>query len=264
MADTTFFLRDDDIGVGDEALPDFIELFRSRGIPVSYQVIPARLDASLAEWLRGVAGDNPSLIELGQHGHTHQMLVGGETRFHEFGPERDKAAQAETIRAGRALMDLHLGDRWNRRLFTPPQHRFNRDTLEALAAEGFSILSASSYSGFRHRLAYRLGRGLGLTTLGRSGISHHGRVRPEAPLLELSIAVAVDAGRPVERSLEGLMDEIAIARRHQAQVGLMLHHHAWKRPGGMEFLARFADRLLSLPGVRFATLGAIADELVPG
>lgn len=261
MDGLTLFLRDDDVGPRDAAIERFVGIFLARGLPVSYQIIPARLTAESADWLAGLAWAHPGLIEFGQHGHTHEMMVKGKREWYEFGPERDRAAQQAVIAEGRARLQALLGDAWTGRLFTPPRHRFDRNTLAALADEGFSILSASSYPGLVHRLAYGLGSALGRTNLGRGGVSHHGRVRPEAPILELSISVAVDHGAPVERRVEDVLADIGRARRVSPIVGLMFHHQAWARPGGVAFLESLADRLAALPATRVATLGAIADSL---
>lgn len=263
MDGLTLFLRDDDVGPHDDAIERFVGIFLSRGLPVSYQIIPARLTQAAAGWLGGLAARHPGLIEFGQHGHTHEMMVGGKREWYEFGPERDRAAQKAVIAAGRERLSALLGQAWDGRLFTPPRHRYDRNTLRALAEEGFSILSASSYPGVAHRLAYGLGAAMGRTNLGRGGVSHHGRLRPEAPILELSISVAVDHGGPVERRVDDVLDEIGRARRVSPIVGLMFHHQAWARPGGAAFLEALADRLAVLPGARVRTIGAIADALQP-
>lgn len=261
MEPCTLFLRDDDVGPRDAALERFVGIFLSRGLPVSYQIIPARLTPEAAAWLAGLAAQNPGLLEFGQHGHTHEMMVRGRREWYEFGPERDRAQQQAVIAEGRARLRALLGPLWDGRLFTPPRHRYDLNTLVALADEGFTILSASSYPGRVHRLAYGLGAALGRTTLGRGGVSHHGRARPEAPLLELSIAVAVDHGGPVERRVADVLAEIGRARRVTPFVGLMFHHQAWARPGGAAFLEALADRLATLPATRVATIGAIAERL---
>lgn len=261
MDDLLLFLRDDDVGPRNAAIEQFIHIFLSHGVPVSYQIIPARLTPESADWLKALAIRHPGLIEFGQHGHTHEMTVNGRREWYEFGPERDRAAQQAVIAAGRARLSALLGPAWTGRLFTPPRHRYDRNTLLALADEGFGILSASAYPGLPHRLAYRLGAALGRTNWGRGGVSRHGGIRPEAPLVELSISVAVDHGPPVERRVEDVLADIDRARRVTPIVGLMFHHQAWARPGGAEFLNALAARLSALPGARVATIGAIADEL---
>jgi predicted deacetylase len=261
---TTLFLRDDDIGAPTDALIAFHEAFAERHLPVSYQVIPAQLTDDCAAWLREVKATTPDLIEVGQHGHTHEMVVAGKTEYYEFGPERNLETQLSVIEAGRAVLEAKLGDVFNARLFTPPRHRFNRDTLTALGRAGFGILSSSSYPKPLHQLAYRAGRTLGLTNIGRGGVSWHGQMRPEAPLLEMSISVAVDDGSPRERQVDDVLAAIAAARKLTPWVGLMFHHQAWPPGAGGDFINRLGDALAALPNVQFATLGQIADTLQTG
>ncbi len=263
MTPATLFLRDDDVGAPTDALLAFHAAFAAHGLPVSYQVIPARLTDDCAAWLTENHTRAPGLVEIGQHGHTHEMIVSGKTEFYEFGPERDLAAQHSVIEQGRAIMMEKLGDVMESRLFTPPRHRFNRDTLTALGRTGFGILSSSSYPRTMHQMAYRTGRAFGLTNIGRGGVSWHGRIRPEAPLLELSISVAVDDGSPCERRIADILAAITRARAVTPFVGLMFHHEAWAPGACDDFIPRLADALAVLPDVQFATLGQIADTLQP-
>jgi hypothetical protein len=57
------------------------------------------------------------------------------------------------------------------------------------------------------------------------------------------------------------MAEIAAARRVTPYVGLMFHHNAWASEAGHDFIDQLADRLAALEDIRFARLGAIADEI---
>lgn len=251
-APTTIFIRDDDIGAWTPAAATFVEAFRSRSIPVSYQVIPARLTEECADRLRTIKAEASHLIELGQHGLEHQMLVGGKHVGHEFGHERDYATQRAAIRKGREIMSTMLGTAFDGRMFTPPRHRFNRDTVIAAADEGFDIFSAAAYSDGPRRTVYRVGRALGLSNIANRGISYHPGMRPEARIHELSIAVAVDDGPPRSRDVDEVMAEIARASVRSPIVGLMFHHEAWHSPSGAQFLGDFADRLRECNDYRVA------------
>jgi len=259
---TKIFLRNDDVARETRTLEQFSGIFAERGVPVSHQVIPAQLTDECAGWVRETRARIPALVEFGQHGNTHQIKVGGRVRYYEFGPQLSLGEQRAIIKAGRETLDAKLGDAWTGRLFTPPQHRFDRNTLRALSECGFSVLSASRYTGLQHRLAYRIGRALGRTNIGRAGVSYHGGTRPEAPLKELSISVAVDdgpAGPPQGRGVDEIMARLAEARRQLRVVGLMFHHEAWRGDGGYDFLSRLADRLVALPDVEFGLITSLAD-----
>jgi hypothetical protein len=258
-ARTRVFLRDDDVGAWTPALAQFIACFRDHGLPVSYQVIPALLTDEAASHLRAIHRDQPNLFEFGQHGLAHEMTVAGKRLTWEFGRERDLATQQQVIAAGKAIMQAKLGPAFCSAVFTPPRHRFDGNTVRALQAEGFTVLSAAAYTDPLRRLVYRLGRTAGLGTLGNRGIAYHPGLRPEAPLRELSIAVAVDDGAPVERRVEDVLAEIAQARSHSDIVGLMFHHQAWDGEAGARFLCDLAKALQALPDCEFTLLSRLAQ-----
>lgn len=262
MGDKThIFLRDDDVGALDERLARFVDVFAARRLPVSYQVIPHALSGACADFLRQRRESAPDLIEFAQHGLTHEMMVGGKRVYYEFGPERTYQEQFDVIAAGQAMLADRLGEHFNPKVFTPPQHKYNRDTLRALSACGVEVLSASSYSKPAYRVAYGLGRALGLSSIGRAGISYHGRVRPDCGLFELSISVPVDDGSVHQSSAADVIRQIEQARRHSSSVGLMFHHNAYDPDVGARFLEELADRLLTVPDAEFHLLGALVGVL---
>jgi len=255
---TQIFLRDDDVGAWTPALARFIACFRAHGLPVSYQVIPAQLTDEAAEQLRAFHADQPDLCEFGQHGLAHEMSIGGKRLTWEFGRERDLVTQQQVIAEGKSIMQAKLGEAFPARVFTPPRHRFDGNTVRALHAEGFTILSAAAYTDPLRRIVYRLGHQLQLGSIGNRGITYHQGQRPEAPLQEMSIAVAVDDGAPLRRELGAVLKQIERARQHTTAVGLMFHHQAWDSPEGARFLDELALGLKGLPDCDFALLSELA------
>ena len=250
-----FFVRDDDVGALTDELRSFVEVFLDRGIPVSYQIIPARLTSECAAFLLATRTSHPDLIEFGQHGLHHQMTVRGRALKREFGPERPYAQQSADIKQGLATLERFLGDA--PQVFTPPQHKFDRSTVLAAAAAGHRVFSASCYSTPHHRLAYWLGRRLGATSFRHHGVSYHGRRRPEAGIDEISIAVAVDNGRSPLVSPSELRPQIDKALRHTDVVGLMFHHAIYVSALRSR-LVELADGLAAIGRERFALLGPLA------
>lgn len=259
-AKTRIFLRDDDVGSWTPALAQFVACFRDHGLPVSYQVIPALLTDEAAGHLQALHAEQPNLCEFGQHGLAHEMTIGGKHLTYEFGLERDLATQRRVIAEGKAIMEAKLGSAFAGTVFTPPRHRFDGNTVRALHAEGFKVLSAAAYTDPLRRLVYGIGRSLRLGTVGNRGIAYHPRLRPEAPLQELSIAVAVDDGAPVRREVSDVLAGITRARQHSNTVGLMFHHQAWASPEGTEFLGCLAKGLQSLPDCEFVLLSSLAQS----
>ena len=257
---TRIFLRDDDVGAWTLALARFIACFREHGLPVSYQVIPGQLTDEAAQQLRQFHAEQPGLCEFGQHGLAHEMTIGGKRLTWEFGRERNLPAQQQVIAEGKAIMQAKLGQAFGGTVFTPPRHRFDGNTVRALHAEGFTVLSAAAYTDPLRRLVYGLGRSLGLGTIGNRGIAYHPGIRPEAPLRELSIAVAVDDGAPVDRKVSDVLAGIERARSHCDSVGLMFHHQAWDSPHGHHFLQDLAKALKTLPDCEFVLLSSLAQS----
>lgn len=259
-AATTLFLRDDDIGQLTPAAMAFIQVFRTREIPVSYQVIPAQLTDECAAFLKDFHRDKPGLIEIGQHGLAHEMHIGRRRLSWEFGRERDYATQRAVIAKGRAIMTAKLGAAFDERMFTPPRHRFNADTVRAAADEGFDIFSAAAYADGPRRLVYAIAKSLRLGTIGNRGVPYHPANRPEAPIRELSISVAVDHGPPRPRRVADVLSEIDRAARIAPTVGLMFHHAAWGTPDGARFLGELADALRDRRDTRIALPRDIVAE----
>jgi hypothetical protein len=254
-----YFVRDDDIGELTDELTTFVNAFLARRIPVSYQIIPARLTSDCARFLLDVERDHPDLIEFGQHGLHHAMTVRGKRLKREFGPERSLEDQCADIGEGLRLLRERLGADRAITLFTPPQHKFDRNTVTAASRAGHRVFSAAYYSTPHHQLAYALGRGLGLSSIAHHGISYHGGVRPEAPLREISIAVAVDDGRGVRCPADQLPAAMTAAAARSDLVGLMFHHAVYQGAEGRSTLGAIVERLATYPASAFHRLGDLAQ-----
>ena len=72
------FIRDDDVGGLTPEFRRFFQVFFERELPVSYQIIPEQLTAECAEFLLHRRQRRPELVEFGQHGLRHQMIVRGK------------------------------------------------------------------------------------------------------------------------------------------------------------------------------------------
>lgn len=252
------FVRNDDVGPLTQSLRSYVELFLRVGIPVSYQIIPARLTAECARYLKRHWRQKPHLIEFGQHGLEHEMVVRGRRLLREFGPERSLEEQTTVIQEGRRRLREALGEDVPIRIFTPPQHKFDVNTLRAVASSGCTILSAAHYPSRRHQAAYGIGRALRLSSIMHHGISYHLRTRPDAPLREVSIAVVVDDGRSIRTPAETLPHAIARAASCSDVVGLMFHHEVYR--GRLMELEAIADKMVEHGRDRFVLLSSLANE----
>jgi hypothetical protein len=255
---TTVFFRDDDVRSLDP-LRRVTSLLLEAGVPCSYQVIPAHLDDETARHLRELKAAHPGQVFLNQHGLHHEQWVGGEQRWSEFDAGRPRAEQRAAIAEGRRRLEDRLGESFDGDVFTPPAHKYDEGTLDALAELGFTVLSAGVRADPLSRLYYGLGRRLGrVRWLGRR-VSYHGGRTPGSGLAEVSVCIDVDedtdrAGRRLEKDAATLWREFETARRVLPCVGVMLHHERYGEPGRLAELEAFVKRLRETPGVRFATL----------
>jgi hypothetical protein len=257
-----YFLRDDDVGPLTPALRHFVETFATRQLPVSYQVIPARLTAECADFLVQAKRAHPGLIEFGQHGLKHEMTLGARRLKREFGPERTRRDQQSDIEEGLHILRERLGAAGPIRVFTPPQHKFDANTVAAAAAAGLQVFSASSYPSVHHQLAYAFGRSVGLSSLRHHGISYHGRMRPEGALFELSISIDVDDGRRRKYKAADLGPALHAAAARTNLVGLMLHHELYADAEARAELEALADQLADMGALRFSLLTELAFQRV--
>ena len=253
---TRLFLRNDDVGALTDVLRYFVETFVTLQVPVSYQIIPSHLTEECAGWLRARWLEYPGLIEFGQHGLEHQMIVRGRHLLREFGPERSLADQMRIVDEGRRRLKEMMGDDVPIPVFTPPQHKYDRNTIKAIASAGYRILSAAAYPSHHHQLAYRIGRALGWSSIKHHGISRHLQMRPEAPLYEISIAVTVDDGRSICTPGKALSRAVARAADRSDVVGLMFHHDIYG--GQLQELDAIASAVAALGSERYVLLSRLA------
>jgi hypothetical protein len=263
-ANAKFFVRDDDVGDLTDAFRTFAEAFASRGVPVSYQIIPAQLTAACATYLVELRRAHPRLVEFGQHGLHHRMVANGRELKREFGPERTLAAQTAIIEEGLALLRGALGEETPIEVFTPPQHKFNGDTVRAAASAGHRVFSVSAYPTPHHRLAYAFGRRLSLSSFGHQGVSYHAGPRPEADIVEMSIGLDVDDGKVIKRRVADLDEALETVARGTPYVGAMFHHALYADAGSRAELAGMVDRFVGLGVDRFALLGDLARSTAAG
>jgi hypothetical protein len=258
MPGVVYFVRDDDVGELTDELRAFVDAFVRRSLPVSYQIIPAQLTQPCADYLANLERAHPELIEFGQHGLNHRMSLGGRTLLREFGPERSYGEQRADIERGLRMLQARLARERPITLFTPPQHKYDANTIKAAAAVGHRVFSAAYYPSSRHQLAYALGRRFGMSAIRHHGISHHGERRPEADIDEVSISIDVDDGKVLRFPADRIEAAVQRAEHRTALVGFMFHHAIYSGPDGRRRLEAIADRLVELGAAKFSKLGELA------
>jgi len=263
----TVFFRDDDVDELNDELVEVVDFFVREGIPVNYQVVPGKLQDDACEFILEKRRVHPELIRLNQHGYMHEHVNRGVHTWFEYSGNRSYEDQFESIRCGQRILRERFGSCFDDRVFTPPGHKYDENTLRALEALGFQILSASSYTSPQARLYYGFGQLLGRTTLLGKRISYNGRRLPGHQLREVSVALDVDMskdrhGNPTVKTSSRLIGEYRQASRKTGVVGIVLHHNGYDR-GKLETLRDFVAFLRSMPGLSFRLIEDIATDLEP-
>jgi len=260
------FVRVDDVTDLTPGLRAVVATLLRMGIAANYAVIPKSLTEAAADYLRELRRRHPGLIELNQHGLCHEQVIRGRHHWSEFAGRRPYAEQAAAIAQGRSILIRMLQDDFGGTVFVPPSHKYDENTLEAVEACGFTILSAACYSSPWARLYYACGARLHAITLLRHRVSYHCRTIPHHHLLEVSVAIDVDMeqrwnGTYRVKTAPRLTDEFERGRSCQPVVGIMLHHEMYTDATKLRTLNTFLESLRRDPSIEFKTIEAIGDSL---
>jgi hypothetical protein len=260
---TTVFFRDDDVGGLTPGLRNVVETLIEERVPCNYQVVPMYLNAEGAAYMREKRRAHPDLVVLNQHGYRHEDHRDGAVTYEEFGGHRPYDDQLAAIAEGRRMLVEMLDGDFSGDVFTPPCHKYDENTLSALYALGFRVVSAGVLPGLGTRLYYEVGRALRSVSFLGKRVSYHGGRTP-SQITELSGAVDVDpdinpGGRA--KTFETLSGELERAVASQSIVGVMLHHETYNSPQKVETLRKFARWVRGRSDVQLKTIEAIADTL---
>ncbi len=263
MQECVVFFRDDDVDRLTDELVEFVDLFLTLGVPVNYQLVPGKLEDDACAFVLDKRERYPELIRLNQHGYMHEHVVNGVHTWHEYSGNRPYEDQHNSIQCGQRILREKLGSFFDGRVFTPPGHKYDDNTLRALEDLGFQILSASSYTSFPARLYYKLGKLVRRDRLLGKRISYNGQLLPGHRLREISVTVDADMatnvfGNLILKTSSDLIREFRRASHVSRFVGIVLHHARYKNRG-LETLRDFVGFLKSLPGVSFRLIEDIAE-----
>lgn len=132
-------LRIDDIGKPESLNNTAIYELCKAGYKVTCAVVPLWLSQETIDFLLYCARSFPGTLEIHQHGYTH-INHGDSYHKYEYGSGRSLQEQENTIREGKAILQQAFGDLFFP-AFTPPYGEYDENTLQALAREGFPIMS---------------------------------------------------------------------------------------------------------------------------
>lgn len=136
------FLRDDDVAQDNAFFMELRSFLLQEELPIVYGMIPASMDAVLAQQLLFLQQKKPQLIDIAQHGYQHTNHHSGSLEKYEFGPLRTYQQQHQDIEHGQKLMQKHFLTHHSS-IFIPPYNAFDQHTLKALVSLGFQGFSAN-------------------------------------------------------------------------------------------------------------------------
>lgn len=188
------FFRNDDVGWASAHLFQLVDLFADTATPLDLAVIPAAMDASLADHLHRRCEASGGSLRLHQHGWRHDNHE-PKGRKCEFGPSRPVGEKRADIERGRETLAEMFGA-FVEPMFTPPWNRCDAGTVALLAESGFRVLS-------RDRTA---------------------RPLPMHGLAELPVSVDWIACERAGTLSDRLGEAVASSAAADMTVGVMLHH----------------------------------------
>jgi peptidoglycan/xylan/chitin deacetylase (PgdA/CDA1 family) len=139
------FHRIDDVYATRPDLMRILAAFERHQVPVILGVIPRRLTSEMALYLAA-----RPLFAIYQHGVEHKSYAGPEAKD-EFPESRARTEVATLLAEGRARLESSIGRRVTG--YIPPWNLTAPATLEILAAQGFTHVSAKRTYGHGVRLA---------------------------------------------------------------------------------------------------------------
>lgn len=221
------FFRNDDIRDSlDSSLIELTRLFISHKVPVAHAVEPANVSSEVVNWLLQKKTEHPDLIEIIQHGFDHN--IGNRGIKMEFGGNRGFEDQLIDVKKGVELMNTYFGDLWTP-VFTFPYGTYNRDSLKAISACGYKVLSSKIKFSASARLKNIAGKAMGIDEFCGKHIQYHPGLRKEYGFREISVSANLIKSytaynTAIHFSLEELTDQILLAGKHTNIIGILLHH----------------------------------------
>ncbi|PKP46548.1 MAG: hypothetical protein CVT94_14325 [Bacteroidetes bacterium HGW-Bacteroidetes-11] len=221
-----FFRNDDVRDVLDESLINLTELCIKHHVPISHAVEPANLSAEVAEWLIAKKKQHPDIVEIIQHGYNHNC--GNPHQKMEFGGNRGFDDQFNDIKKGKEILDSTFGNLWNP-VFTFPYGTFNQETLKAVDALDYKIISSKIKFDFKARLKNFSGKLLGKDLILGKKINFHPDFRKGYKFREISVSANLIKKYTGEStadhfSLDEIMEQVTLAAKYTNVIGVLFHH----------------------------------------
>lgn len=251
-----FFRNDDVRDKLDDSLIRLTEVCMKYGVSISHAVEPANVTEEVVDWLISQKKQYPGLVEIIQHGYSHNLANPGQKM--EFGGNRTFDDQFADLKKGKEIMDKLFGDLWSP-VFTFPYGTYNQATLKAIEQLGYHTISSKMQYSSKVRLKNFVGKLLGKDILMGKKINYHPGIRKGYNLREISVSANLIKKYHGENladhyTLEEIKAQVRLALKHTGVLGVLFHH---RYHGDQIGLTEDLIIYLKKKGVRFSTISNI-------
>jgi len=122
--DKIIYFRDDDLGITDKLLKEYLQIWIDTDTKVNLECIPARLEQSTIKLLNNLGYEH---FEIHQHGVSHLEFE----PWNEFPEHRDISAVEDSLDTGRRKLEQAFGEHF-KPFFTPPWHNIHQKFLPSV------------------------------------------------------------------------------------------------------------------------------------
>lgn len=112
------YIRDDDLGITDKLLKEYLEVFKETDSKINLECIPAKLETSTIKLLKTYL--DTGLYEIHQHGVSHLEFE----PWNEFPETRSEEAVESSLLVGKKKLEKEFGEHF-KPFFTPPWHNIH-------------------------------------------------------------------------------------------------------------------------------------------
>lgn len=253
--------RNDDVNTVTPELDKVTDIFVSRGIPITHGVEPANMTTQTVRWLRDLKKRYPNLMEIVQHGWSHQKHGRGE-----FGPGRSFEKQLIDLTNGFEKMVSEFETDFFPAL-TIPFGVYNADTIKAASSLRYKVFCSHYNYRLSRRMFYVVGHILGKGQIFGRRISNHLRRYPGTEMLQIDTSISFirkyfdDFGTGCQMfPVEEIMAMFRRLQKLIPVVVLLLHHRYFIQKDHLRLVHDVLDQFERRGDIQYVTCEELYRE----